>query len=201
MQLRYLSLADTAVKDLTPLEGMPLVVVNLSRTKVSLDLSPITNAPIRALRLDTTPFTNVAQIAALQIDDLNLIDTPVADLSALSRLRLIYLSLDETRVVDLRPLEFMPLERLGLAGTPIKDISVLRGKHLKVLYLARCAQLRDLSPLGDCRDLEELSLPLNHGDIEFLRQLPRLKNLGYDSPPPPAADFWREYDARKNVPK
>ena len=95
----------------------------------------------------------------------------------------------------------MPLERLYLDGTPIKDISVLRGKPLKFLYLMRCAQLRDLSPLEDCRDLEELSLPPNHGDIEFLRQLPRLKKLGYDWPPPPAADFWREYDARKNVPK
>ena len=41
-------LAATAVTDLTPLEGMPLQNVVLSQTKVSLDLSPITNAPIRA---------------------------------------------------------------------------------------------------------------------------------------------------------
>ena len=69
-------------------------------------------------------------------------------------------------------------------------------------------KVTDLHPLADLPDLEYLTIPAEATDIEFLRHLPNLQFIDNHrripiggSPPRTAADFWKEYDARKAVDK
>ena len=71
----------------------------------------------------------------------------------------------------------MPLQTLHLDSTPVRDLSALAGLPLKELRLDGCTELRDLTPLAKCTDLEVLTLPRDHGEIDFLRNLPKLKKL------------------------
>lgn len=167
--------------------------LDLSGTKVR-DLSPLAGSAVRGLELDGTPFTNLLQLAALPLEKLDLSGTDIRDISPLGELPLQVLYLNDTDVSDLGPLRFMLLgDRLELANTQVRDISVLRGKPLRVLRLDDCMQLRDVAPLADCRELEELYIRHIPRDIAFLRELPKLREINGK----PAAEFWREYDARQ----
>ena len=111
----------------------------------------------------------------------------------------------DTGVTDLSPLKGMPLEYLHLGGTKVTDVSALRGMPLNALFLHGCPDLTDLSPLADCEDLKDITLPPKAKDYEFLRTFPNLERIGFvdDSkygyrPDRTAAEFWQEYDAGKN---
>jgi serine/threonine protein kinase len=114
------------------------------------------------------------------------------------------LDLSSTAVSDLKPLAKLPLQQLRLNSTPVTSLAPLRGMPLTMLGLAGCTKITDLSPLVDCRKLTALTLPPNAKDIEFLRKLPQLKRLSYEPDPidgyrpdKTAAEFWKEYDAKK----
>jgi hypothetical protein len=90
---------------------------------------------------------------------------------------------------------------LEFANTPISDLAPLRGMPLHNLNLYNCDKLHDLTPLADCKQLENLILPPQPGNIEFLRQHPSLRRMdfqqgGWDTLKP-VAEFWKEYDAKK----
>ena len=75
---------------------------------------------------------------------------------------------------------------------------------LSGLFLAHCRELADLAPLADCRELARLTLPAGAKDIDFLRKLPKLERISfketsnnYALPVQTAAEFWKEYDAKK----
>ncbi len=108
----------------------------------------------------------------------------------------------------------MPLEELRLSNTSVRDITALKGMPLRRLNLARCANIRDLTPLAECEELRDLVLPPNVGEIypassgiEFLRRLPNLERISYKStkrgaswtPSQTAEEFWAEYDAREKT--
>jgi len=50
----WLGLSDTNISDITPLNGMPLRMLNLNYTNVS-DLTPLKGMPLELLWLDNTP--------------------------------------------------------------------------------------------------------------------------------------------------
>ena len=118
---------------------------------------------------------------------------------ALKRLRI-----DGTKVTDLQPLTGMPLESLILGGTAVTDLSVLRGMPLTDVSLINCPELTDLSPLAEAEALTTLILPPNAKEIEFLRTFPKLERLSFSykpqtlAPSQTAAEFWKDYDAKKN---
>ena len=147
------------------------------------DLQPLRDAPISILQLG---------------------NTAVADLTPLSGMPLTALNLDNTQVSDLSPLKGMPLKTLSLRGTRVTDLSPLRGMNLTSLLLINCRKLTDLSPLAECRELTTLTLPPNAKGIEFLRTLPNIERLSFqetpkktERPDKTAAEFWKEYDAKK----
>jgi Leucine-rich repeat (LRR) protein len=115
---------------------------------------------------------------------------------------LVHLYLSNTRVADLSPLKDMPLESLHLDRTAVADLKTLKGMPLRRLRLDGCSQLTDLSPLAHCQDLEVLILPTHHGDIEFLRKLPKLRQLSYhfdldENKIQTTANFWATRRARR----
>ena len=143
-------------------------------------------------------------LRGLPIRELQLGKTGVRDLAPLRGMPLERLWIYGTNISDLSPLKGMQLRMLHAAGAPITDISVLRGMPLTDVRLHGCAKLTELSPLADCKQLEELTIPERAKNFEFLRAFPRLRRLAYwettakgGPPNKTAEEFWKEYDAKK----
>jgi hypothetical protein len=58
--------------------------------------------------------------------------------------------------------------------------------------------------LAECKELKDVTLPPDAKNIEVLRALPKLERIGFGEDPQnsyrsdqTAAEFWREYDAKK----
>ena len=157
--------------------------VNLDKSAVS-DLTILIGAPISRLWLNSTA---------------------VSDLTPLRGMPLRKLAIFNTKVADLSPLEGMQLDYLNLTATKVADLSLLRGMPLVSLRLNDCLELTDLSPLEGATTLTQLSLPPNATNFEFLRAFPKLECLSFKGDPSnsyrpdkTAAEFWQEYDAKKN---
>ena len=126
---------------------------------------------------------------------------PVADLTFLAGFtELRHLDVGDSPLRDLSPLAGLPLEWLSIAGSRVADLSPLRGAPLRYLVCDRCPNLRDVSALADCLELETLLMPENVTGVEVLRKLPKLQYLGtkwsgnWEHPAPPAAEFWAAFD-------
>ncbi len=151
-------LSDSAIQDLTSLQGAPISDLNLIGTAVT-DLAPLRGMPIAALRLPKT-------------------------------------------IADLSPLAGMPLEYLQAEWTRVTDLTPLRGMPLTDLRLYSSTELTDLSPLAGVKQLRYLGLPPNAKNLDILRNHPSLKRIGFSflgsgEPNKTAAEFWREYDAKR----
>jgi len=224
LPLETLSLQGTPVRDLTPLRGMALRSLNLMWTEVS-DLSALDGMPLQDLHIWSSPVADLGPLArAGHLHWLDATETRVSDLTPLRNSPLQNLHLNATRVEDLRPLrtvqklfrlhlgqtrvkDLSPLQglrprELGLHNTEVTDIGPLRGMPLKMLRLDGCVKLKNVAPLLDCSDLEQLTLPAGATNIAVLRQLPRLKRLGYHlkawdkwSEVSTPDEFWRNFDA------
>jgi Leucine-rich repeat (LRR) protein len=101
--------------DLTPLQGMPLEVLQLRNSAEIADLSPLKGMQLKSLDID-------GQAGA-----------KVSDLSPLKGMPLTSLAVGNHPVADLTPLQGMALEYLNIQGTAVKDLSPLRGLPLKTI--------------------------------------------------------------------
>ena len=176
-----MDLSKAAITNLAILKGAPIHRLNLYGNPVS-DLSPLRGMAIRELVLNDTEVTDLSPLQGMPLEMLTLVGTKVADITVLHGMSIRDLHLSNTQVTDMSPLRGMPLDRLRLGGTPVTD----------------------LSPLAEAKGLTSLTLPPNARNIEFLRVFPRLERLGFKDeagtgylPDKTAAEFWKEYDARK----
>jgi serine/threonine protein kinase/Leucine-rich repeat (LRR) protein len=192
-----LNLSETDAADLRGLAGLPIVRLDLWRTQVT-DLAPLRDLPLKDLGLGETPVTDLAPLRGLELTHLSLYKTAVRDINPLQGMPLEELSLSDTQVTDLGPLQGVPLTSLNLSRSRVSDLSPLRSRTLKKLDLSGCSAVIDLTPLADCLRLEELVLPEQCRDIEFLRQMPNLQLLSYQrkssgrkwNPAQTVAEFW-----------
>ncbi len=159
------------------------------------------------INLNDSKIVDLSVLADAPISFLWLMKTDVSDLRPLRGIPLKRLSIAASKVTDLSPLQRMQLEYLNLNTTRVKDISVLRGMPLTRLRLHDCPDLSDISPIADATEIEELTLPRNAKQIDFLRAFPKLKYLSYVEGPGPdyrpdktADKFWEEHDATKRQP-
>ena len=173
-----INLSGTQTRDLKPFAGMPVSSLNLWRTRVD-NLRPVAGMPLRELYLAYTAVDDLAPLAGRPLQSLTIAFAPVKDLQPLAEMPLVYLHLSGTKVESLSPLKGMPLRALHLDRTPVMNLKPLSGLPIRELRLDGCEQLRDLTPLSQCTNLEVLVLPREHGDISFLRNLPKLKRLSY----------------------
>jgi len=198
-----LHLDSTQVRDLSPLAGMPLEELRLNNTPVS-DLTPLRGMLLKVLRLSRcADVEDLGPLAGMPLEELNIAGAKVTDLRPLVGMSLRILYMSGTTVSDLSPLQGMKLEIFvcGSREAPIVDIGVLRGMPLRSVSFAHAVALEDLSPLEGCRELEEIFLPPNPGDVTFLRRLPRLKhfirrNSTEGEVHQTAAEFWANYDRK-----
>ncbi len=222
--LQFLNLNNVKVSDVSVLTGMPLVTNLMDKTLVreitalkgmrlqhlSCFKSPVQDiaalekmTSLRYLDLRGTAINSVAALAGMPLDILRLADTQIADIAPLQGAPLnVELDLSGTKVSNLDALRGAPLQLLNLSKTEVTSVAPLAGMPLKELRLDGLPTQPDLNPLWMCQDLEQLSIPFPSPSIVVLRQLPKLKRLGYNVPldkwervTTPAA-FWKDWDAR-----
>jgi len=189
--LTVLHINNTSVKNLSPLEGMPLVEINASYTPVS-DLSALHAAPLEVVLLRGTAVRDVSIVRGKPLRHVDVSETSVFDFRPLigpqlarfeaadSQLRDIsllqgapvrHLNLSRSGVYDFGPLRGLPLEHLELDKTQIKDLSVLQGKALRYLSCRETA-LADIRVLAGM-PLQNLYLGKTAvSDFEVLATLP-----------------------------
>jgi hypothetical protein len=132
------------------------------------DLGILEEMPLRVLELNYASATDLTPLAGLPLENLNL-HSPAVDIRALSRL---------------------PLSRLILCAPNVRDLSPLRGRPLAILDLRACRAGLDVSPLAECRQLEQLVLPPQPVRVDALRGLPNQQMINSL----PWREFWRRYD-------
>jgi serine/threonine protein kinase len=178
------------VKDLTPLEGMPLEFLDCSHTRVD-DLSPLKGLKLKRLWCDQTRVSDLTPLRGMALKELRIPFTQVTDLTPLRGMPLENLCLFDAPVSDLTPLRGMALKEVGLGGPMVTDVVVLQGMPVNKLWL-RSTRVDDLSPL------KGMPLKLLHCDFQrardadIVRSLTTLEEINGK----PAAEFWKEVDGK-----
>ncbi len=207
MPLVRLTLQQTAVKDLKPLQFMPSLtsiecqqhdIVNLaplrnmSLLKLNVekcgkieDLSPLAGSRLQELNLGYCGLVrDLSPLAGLSLEYLVLHGcTNVQDISSLSNMPLTHLDLAYcSQVSDFSVLADMPLEYLDMSGCVLlDDVSILSGLPLKTCYLKDCVLLNNIRFLTNC-PIQDLSLAgcrwLGETAVQGLGQMPlKMLNL------------------------
>jgi len=171
-----LDLSDTKVLDLTPLAGVSLATLDLSKCSELADLSPLRGLALVELNVSNTRVADLAPLREMHtLEKLNVSSSKVTTLAALEALRLRSLAFRECPIRDLNPIRKMPLEAVDLYMTRVTDLSPLVGMPIKSINLTGCPVL-DFSPLTQL-PLEKCLLQHNRiTDLGVLRGKP-LKEL------------------------
>ena len=190
-----INLASTKTRDLSLFSRMPIYSLNLWQTQVR-NLEALKQMPLRQLSLAYTSVSDLTPLKGRPLQSLTIAYSPIEDLTPLKGAPLIHLHLSSTKIDNLSPLKNMPLKTLHLDRTLITNLKPLAGLPIHELRLDGCEKLQDLTPLAQCTELEVLILPRNHGNIDFLRNLPKLKKLSYRFENDPAklesaSQFWQ----------
>jgi tetratricopeptide (TPR) repeat protein len=207
MPLESLFLSNTLSRDLSPLKGMPLRVLELTGTKVG-DLSPLQGMPLEELHAGVKAPLDLSPLHGMPLKKLIVRSN---DYSPLAGMKLTSLDLSGTgagpHTGDLSTLRNLTVEELVLEYSSVRDLKPLIGLRVKVLDISNCSGLRDLSPLLECTELEELKAMECPVPIGPLRAHKTLKVISYSTPGTPGlvrrpvAEFWKEYDAKQSAQK
>jgi eukaryotic-like serine/threonine-protein kinase len=152
------------------------------------------------LILDDQPIADLSMLKGAQITRLSIAHSRVTDLSPLRGMKLTFLRITGTQVSDLSPVQGMPITNLTMTGSNVSNLAPLVGMPLRALNMADCTQITDLSLLADNKTLDTITLPPGAKNIDFLRKLPKLKQIGYKSNGSTlktADEFWAEFDRQK----
>lgn len=176
------------IRNLEPLNGMPLTSLNLYGCRILQDLGAVKGMPLTELNLyfceqlrDLKPLQELKLLAYLNLSTCR----EIKDLDPLQKLPLATLNLEGCALVDdLSPLKGMKLTSLGLTSCAnIRDLSVLHGMPLVNLDLTHCRQIRDLSFV---QGMKLISLSLAATDVHnlaILQGMPLTElNLGIGTP-------------------
>lgn len=149
MPLVHLDISRTTVIDLGPLKGMPLVRLDATGTAVR-SLDPLQGMAITSLALGGTRVADIAPLAGMPLENLDAVGTDIADIAPLAGMPLTVLRLGSTHVADLGPLKGMHLQTLDLRQTRVSNLGVLRGMPLTELDISGSG-VTDLGPLKGMR--------------------------------------------------
>ncbi len=194
---------DPAVEDISPLAGLKLQVVDLTKTRVS-DITPLKGMPVGEAWLGETDVADLAPLRGAPLEQLNLVRTRVTDLSPLEGAPIRMLWLNDTAVSDISPLRAMPLESLTLAGTKVSDLGPLKGHPVQRLHIAR-SEVTDLTPLRWMRLSRFVFTPSRiKTGMQYAREMSTLQEIGtafgeeewgISGGMMAPAVFWERYDA------
>jgi serine/threonine protein kinase len=151
------------------------------------------------VNLRNQPLTNVTILRGAYISTLRLMNTAVSDTGPLHGMPLRNLELGYTKVTDLSPLAGMKLDNLQISHTAVADLSPLRGMPLRDLSMTDCTNITNLEPLKNIATLQNVVLPPNAKNFNFLRNDTNLQRLSFEyrhniGPAQTAAEFWAGQD-------
>jgi serine/threonine protein kinase len=125
IQLTEFDCGWTQVRDLSPLEKMPLVKLSADGNPGITDLTPLCALPLTHLSLRGTHVHDLAPLRGRPLIQLDVADTHVHDLTPLRDLALTSLTIHNTPVIDLSPLARLPLKTLSCDFKAERDASIL----------------------------------------------------------------------------
>ena len=168
-------LSRGVLRDLSPLQGMPLTNLQFNATQVS-DLSPLQGMKLKVLFFPYSRVSDLSPLKGMLLENLNSDTTLISDLSPLQGMPLKLLVCNGTPVSDLSPLDVVPLTTLMITGTKVSDLSPLQGMSLTEIRL---------TPKNITKGLD------------VIRQMKSLKTIGLGGGTNawPPAEFWKKYDA------
>jgi serine/threonine protein kinase/Leucine-rich repeat (LRR) protein len=202
--LESLSLQYSSVRDLSPVQNLrSLWWINLSSLPIP-DLTSLRGLPLRVLRMGGTQVNDLALLSGMPLEELDVTSIPAADFTPLAgcqNLKEVYLS--NTALKQLDVFRGRKLVKLHINGTAVRDLSPLAGMPLRYLRL-QDTPVTDVAPLLRCPTLESIVLPDSVQNAAVLRTLPNLRRISCHcdrngDPAQIASEFWREFDAPKEV--
>ncbi|MEM9399135.1 MAG: protein kinase [Verrucomicrobiota bacterium] len=171
-----LTIKDSQVVDLSPLENLKIHTLNLNNCNKIDDISPLLKMPqLIHLDLSETQITDFSLIREMKLTSLSLANTTFSETHLLTGLSIKNLNLDYTLTRDLKPLSYNIIEKLHLTGTLIDNLNAIKNMPLKKLYIGKT----DIISLEDIniKNLEELGiLETNVTDLTPLSGAP-LKSI------------------------
>ncbi len=182
-KLRYLSLARTSVRDLSPLRfcaDLRIIAIHggaVEDISVLENLCKLTTIEVTDAGVKEIP--DLTRLASLHIVDFD--GTPISDVENLvSVKRLGFLSLSDTRVLDITPLgRLKRLRYLHLRNTDVSDLSILSLNETLLGLEISGTKVQDLSPIiasESLRELDVIGLPLQDlGLLENMKKITRLR--------------------------
>jgi len=215
--VRIVAVNDPAVEDISALEDLPLMAIDLRGCHVK-DISALRGAPLREAYLEDTGIDDIGPLKGAPLEKLYLSNTRVKDISPLKGAPLKELNMVGAKVSDLSPLEGSPLRMLWVTDCPVSDVGPL-AKVPVVSVTLENTLISDLGPLKGHPTLERLHIAgtrvtdlsvlewipgltrliftpsrIEKG-IEAAKGLPRMREIGtgFDSRMPPS-QFWQRYD-------
>ena len=208
LKLRELDISGSKISSLAVLKGMPLEKLVAASCGIR-EVNSLSGLSLSYLVLDANPIPDITALRGMPLSTLGLRSTLVSSLDALADMPLQELAISRTRVVDLSPLAALPLKELELQGMLITDVTPLAGLPLTGVDLTASIQLKDVSPLAECLELERLALAFHPNvnlNLNKIRILPHLKaitvefakydydwdNLDGES----LEAFWKWYDSK-----
>jgi tetratricopeptide (TPR) repeat protein/Leucine-rich repeat (LRR) protein len=198
-----LALGGTSVRDLSPLRGMMLRHFEFTTGPDIADVEALRGMPLRKVVIANRSLKDLAPVANADLNYLGVTGCNIEDIACLRDCPLEWVELARTRVRDHSPLAGMKLQSLSVSEL-FHQPEVLRGMPLRRLSLDRARAITNVAFLAEFTELDELVLPPDPGDIEFLRDRPKLRYLaigatlnGWNERSATAERFWQEYDDRK----
>ena len=174
-----LFMQSTPVTSLAALRGMKPKKLNADNCKIR-DFQPLQGMPLEEL--------------ALGGYDAN-IGVALLDAAPLTYLKLRFLTPQNTKVLQTKN-----IASLNLESSKISSIAAFRGLPVKTLRINRCDPLKDLSPLADLPELEELDFSQKARLPDTLRNHAKFKWVFVDPASIPVAiwDYWAEVDRQRS---
>lgn len=178
--LRSIEAWNTAVSDLSPLQGLPLKHLNLNNCWTISSLAPLKGMQLESLELWGFNGTDLSPLKGMPISLLCVGGCwwNKVDLSPLKGMPLRILVLNCMDIEDLSPLADAPLEELLVAETKVRDLSPISDKRLTKLIAGLLPNLTDREQLRRFKNVTVLSAdldPKKEADQELLKSLPKLK--------------------------
>ena len=176
-EMDYLYLAYTQIPDLDAFDTFSLKRLRIAHTGVK-NFDAFKKQDLTELRVDERDLVDISALEGKQLSKVFLWAPKVTDLSVLADMPVTEF---ETRDMNVAALDFLKGKRLERFIThnnaEISDISFLADMPIYEVDLGGCTKLTDLTPLKNCPNLKSIGLPPNHGDISWVKDLPRKPKL------------------------
>jgi len=181
------------LRDLLPLNGMKLKVLNFRRTPV-YELSPLRGLPLTSLDCESTCVSDLTPLEGMRLEYLNCGGAMVSDLKPLHGMPLTILDCGSVWLSDLSPLKGMPLRELAVVRSLVTDLSPLVNSPIEKLNCS-LARINDFTPLTKLR-LTYLMFDFElKRDSAIIRSIETLETINEK----PVNQFWAEQEARQKA--